>query len=366
MRQYIWQQPEWPKFKWKDELLVPLLVAVSNKQGRISGRMESLGFGLREEAVLTTLTLDILKSNEIEGEHLNQAQVRSSLARRLGMEVAGLVPSERHIDGVVEMMLDATQKYNEPLTDERLFGWHSCMFPAGRSGMYKITTGDWRAGGMQVVSGQMGNEKVHFEAPSADALAMEMNLFLEWFNSEINLNPVLKAAISHFWFVTIHPFEDGNGRIARAIADMQLARADRRHQRFYSMSAQIQKERGSYYHILEITQRGDMDITGWLVWFLQCLDRALLATNDILSAVLNKANFWNTHAQAGFNPRQILMLNKLLDGFEGKLTTAKWAKIAKCSHDTALRDIQNLLDNGVLGKDDGGGRSAAYILVTSL
>lgn len=325
--------------------------------------MESLGFNLRSEAALNTLTLNILKSNEIEGEILNPEQVRSSLARRLGIEIAALVPSDRHTDGVVEMMLDATQKYKDPLTDVRLFGWHSCIFPTGRSGMYKIVVGSWRNNVMQVVSGQMGNEQIHFEAPAPETLTYEMQQFLDWFNGEMSLDPVLKAAIAHLWFITIHPFDDGNGRAARAIADLQLARADDSPQRFYSMSAQIQKERSAYYKILELTQRGSTDITPWLVWFLNCLDRALSATDTELSEVLAKAKFWDRNAQMALNTRQKVMINKLLDGFDGKLTTAKWSKLTKSSHDTALRDIQDLLDKGLLLKEDAGGRSTSYVLV---
>jgi len=324
--------------------------------------MESLGFNLRADAVLNTLTLDILKSNEIEGEILSPDQVRSSLARHLGMDIAGLVPSDRHIDGIVEMMMDATQKFNDPISGDRLFGWHSAMFPAGRNGLYKITVGNWRHGPMYVVSGGMGREHIHYEAPAADKVGQEMKRFFDWFNKEMELDPVLKSAIAHFWFITIHPFDDGNGRIARAISDLQLARADESAQRFYSMSAQIQKERNAYYRILEMTQKGTLDITKWMEWFLQCLDRALSATDEILATVLKKAKFWDIYAQAGFNTRQNLMLNKLLDGFDGKLTTAKWAKIAKCSHDTALRDIQELMDREIIIKENAGGRSTSYVL----
>ena len=362
MSGYIYNDAEWPKFQWDIERISTLLGTVRNKQGRLMGRMESLGFALRSEAILNTLTLDIVKSNEIEGEILNPQQVRSSLARRLGMEVAGLIPSDRNIDGIVEMMLDATQKYKEPLTDDRLFGWHSCMFPTGRSGMYKITVGDWRKDVMQVVSGAMGNERVHFEAPAAETLENEMQQFIDWFNTEKTIDPVLKAAIAHFWFVTIHPFEDGNGRIGRTLFDMQLTRADESHQRFYSLSAQIQKERSAYYDILELSQKGNLNITKWLEWFLHCLDRALTATDETLAAVLQKDTFWKLYANAGFNARQNLMLNKLLDGFEGKLTTVKWGKLAKCSHDSALRDIQYLLDRKILIKEDAGGRSTSYVL----
>lgn len=365
MARYIHQIAEWPSFKWDKEHLTQVLIAVRHHQGRLLGRMESLGFSLQAEAVLKTLTLDVLKSSEIEGEILNADQVRSSIARRLGMDIGGLIPADRNVEGVVEMMLDATQHYSEAISDERLFGWHAALFPTGRSGMYKITVGAWRDnsnGPMQVVSGPLGRERVHFEAPGAALLEPEMSKFIEWFNSEINLDPVLKAGIAHLWFVTIHPFDDGNGRIARAIADMQLARADGTHQRFYSMSAQIQRERNAYYDVLEATQKGTLDITTWLEWFLACLDRALSSTEETLAGVMKKAHFWDKHAVTQLNDRQKLMLNKLLDGFEGKLNTSKWAQITKTSSDTALRDINDLMDRGILVKDSSGGRSTNYLL----
>lgn len=362
MSVYIHQKSDWPSFQWNSERVMPLLSAVRHKQGKLSGSMNALGFNLQGEAMLSTLTLDILKSNEIEGELLNKDQVRSSLARHLGMDIAGLVPADRNVDGIVEMMLDATQKYSEPLSEERLFTWHAAMFPTGQSGLYKITVGGWRKGPMQVVSGAMGREKVHFEAPVAERVANEMQQFIAWFNNVKNIDPLLKAAIAHFWFVTIHPFDDGNGRMARAIADLQLARADEQAERYYSMSAQIQKERNAYYNILETTQKGNLDITEWLLWFLNCLDNALNATNETLAAVLKKSCFWDKYGTTELNTRQRLMLNKLLDGFEGKLTTSKWAKIAKCSHDTALRDINDLVEKNVLIKENAGGRSTSYII----
>jgi Fic family protein len=328
--------------------------------------MEALGFELQAEAALQTLTLDVLKSSEIEGELLDREQIRSSIARRLGMDVAGLVPSDRNVDGIVEMMLDATGNYKSALTRERLFGWHASLFPAGRSGMRKIRVGAWRDNPdddpMRVVSGAMGREKIHFEAPRAGVLQREMKKFLAWFNGEKKLDPVLKAAVAHLWFVTLHPFEDGNGRIARAITDMQLAVSDGTPKRFYSMSAQIRKERGDYYRVLETTQRGSLDITLWMAWFLGCLDRAFAATDMTLSAVLNKAKFWETHARTAFNERQVSVLNKLLDGFEGKLSTSKWAKMTRCSQDTALRDIQDLIQKKALRKEPSGGRSTGYLL----
>src|SRR5690606_16317271 len=327
--------------------------------------MEGLGFDLRSEATLQTMTEEVMKSSEIEGEILDRDQVRSSIARRLGMDIGGLVPADRDVEGVVEMMLDATQKYDQELTDERLFGWHAALFPTGRSGMHRIAVGAWRddsSGPMQVISGPIGRERVHYEAPKAARVAGDMKAFLDWFNEEQGIDPVLKAGVSHLWFVTIHPFDDGNGRIARAIADMQLARSEQSPQRFYSMSAQIRQERKAYYEILERTQKGDLDITEWLTWFLACLSGAFDGAEAILAGVLGKARFWEKYATVQFNDRQRDMLNRLLDGFEGKLTSSKWAKIEKCSQDTALRDITDLLERGVLVKDEGGGRSTSYSL----
>lgn len=366
MSRYIHQLPQWPDFKWDQNRLSPLLSNVRYRQGRLLGRMESLGFDLQAEASLQTLTQDVLKSSEIEGEILNPEQVRSSIARRLGMDMVGLIPSDRNVDGVVEMMLDATQCYTVDLTSARLFRWHTSLFPIGLSGIYEIVVGTWRNNAkndpMQVVSGAMGREKVHYQAPDADVLNNEMDKFLYWYNTNNNIDPVLKAGIAHLWFVTIHPFDDGNGRIARAITDMQLARADESAQRFYSISAQIRAERNAYYDILEKTQKGSMDITGWLEWFLQCMDRALSATTQTLAAVIRKANFWEDPATISLNDRQKLMLNKLFDGFEGKLTSSKWAKIAKCSQDSAIRDIQDLIERKILIKEAAGGRSTSYIL----
>jgi Fic family protein len=366
MDKYIHQLKDWPEFQWDQEKLAPLLVQVRHRQGRLLGRMEGLGFSLQAEATLQTLTLDVLKSSEIEGELLNPDQVRSSIARRLGMDVAGLIPADRNVEGVVDMMLDATQNYKAALTDERLFGWHAALFPTGRSGMHKIVVGAWRVNAkndpMQVVSGAMGKEKVHYQAPDADLLHDEMNAFIRWFNKQTTIDSVIKAAIAHLWFVTTHPFDDGNGRIARAIADMQLARSDGNNQRFYSMSAQIRKERNAYYHILEETQKESLDVTAWLEWFLGCLDRALIATNEILAVVMQKAKFWEKYSTVSFNERQKQMLNKLLDGFDGKLTSSKWAKIAKCSSDTAIRDINDLMQKSILIKESAGGRSTSYLL----
>lgn len=365
MSAYIYQNPDWPNFKWDNQKLLPLLSRVRNLQGRIVGRMESLGFDLRDEASLNTLILDVIKSSEIEGEILNAEQVRSSIARRLGLNIAGLVPSDRDVEGVVEMMLDATQNYENPLTTERLFNWHSSLFPTGRSGMYKIIVGSWRedlTGPMQVVSGALGNETVHFQAPDAASVESEMNQFIDWINNDSSTEPVIKAGIAHLWFITIHPFEDGNGRIARAITDMLLARSDGVPQRFYSMSAQIRVQRKEYYEALENSQKGDIDITYWLEWFLTCLMNALDSSENTLKQVIFKHNFWNNNSFKLQNERQRLILNRLLDGFEGNLTTSKWAKITKCSQDTALRDIQDLIDKNILKKTESGGRSTSYVL----
>jgi Fic family protein len=362
MPRYIHQLPDWPGFTWNHETVLPVLASVRHKQGRLKGYLEALGFALRNETDLQTLTLDVLKSSEIEGEVLNPDEVRSSIARHLGMDVAGLVPSDRHVDGVVEMMLDATKNYDQPLDKARLLGWHSSLFPTGSSGSTKIIVGDWRDGPMQVVSGAMGKERVHFEAPEADRLEHEMELFLNWFNTANSTDAVLKSAVAHLWFVTIHPFDDGNGRIARALADMQLTKADGDHQRFYSMSAQIRLERNVYYNTLEKVQKGSLDITEWLLWFLHCLDRALNTTDETLQRVLHKTHFWDGHHDLMINERQRLMLNRLFDGFDGKLTSSKWAKITKCSADTALRDINDLIEKGVLEKENSGGRSTSYVL----
>ena len=365
MTRYIYDLPDWPDFRWNHEKLVSPLAALRHRQGRLLGRMETLGFSLRTEAMLRTLTLDVLKSSEIEGEILDHDQVRSSIARRLGMDIGGLVPADRNVEGVVEMMLDATQNYGAPLTAERLLGWQAALFPTGYSGVSKIAVGRWRddsKGPMQVVSGAIGRERVHFEAPAAKRLNEEMAAFLNWFNGTDQTDPVVRAGLAHLWFVTIHPFDDGNVRIARAIADMALARSEQSSQRFYSMSAQIRTERRSYYEMLEKTQEVGLDVTPWLEWFLACLDRAFNSTEETLNSVLQKAGFWKAHAAAPLNDRQRQMLNKLLDGFDGKLNTSKWAKIAKCSQDTALRDILDLVDQGILVKDAAGGRSTSYFL----
>jgi len=364
---YIWEKKGWPALTWDDENLSRLLSRVSREQGRLLGKMEGLGFGLRTEANLQTLTKDVVKSSEIEGEKLNSDQVRSSIARRLGIDVGGLVPADRDVEGVVEMMLDATGNYTAPLTTERLFDWHAAVFPTGRSGMRKIILGSWRddnKGPMQVVSGPVGKETVHFEAPPAERIPEEMERFLDWFAQPGETDPLLRAGLAHLWFVTIHPFDDGNGRIARAIADMALAQVEETGQRFYSISAQIRRERKEYYASLERTQKGDLDVTSWQEWFLNCLKRSIVGSEGTLGAVLYKARFWQRFAAESLNERQIKVLNRMLDGFEGKLTSSKWAKIAKCSQDTAYRDILDLVKRRALQKNPGGGRSTSYSLTS--
>lgn len=362
---FVYQLADWPDFKWDSRSLIEPLAEVRHLQGKIVGRMESMGFSLRDEAHLETMTIEILKSTEIEGEILHPEQVRSSLARRLGLDMAGMVPSDRDVDGIVELMVDATTHYQEPLTKNRLFDWHAALFPTGRSGMYRIQVGAYRedsTGPMQVVSGPMGNERVHFQAPPSNIIEAEMDAFFTWVNRKNAIDSVLEAAIAHLWFVTIHPFDDGNGRLARAITDMMLTRSDGVSQRYYSMSAQIRKERKAYYDMLEQTQKGTLNITPWLKWFLHCLRNALKESENILEKVLRKHRFWVMHASTTLNDRQIKMINLLLGDFYGKLTTSKWATIAKCSSDTALRDIQDLLQKEILIKNEAGGRSTNYIL----
>jgi Fic family protein len=349
-RKYIYQYESWPNFAWQESEVQVLLGNVRLLQGKVLGTMQSLGFSQKIEATLNTLTLDVLKSSEIEGERFNYAQVRSSIARRLGLEKFSDAKSSRNIEGIVDMAMDAVHNANLPLSEERLFGWNC-----------KIAVGKYRTEEMQVVSGAMGSEKVHYEAPKPEVVGKEMKRFLEWFNGETKIDALLKAAIAHFWFVIIHPFDDGNGRIARAISDLMLTRSDGSRERYYSMSAQILKERKKYYSVLQICQHKDNDITQWLIWFLECLKNALLETEKITCLVLRKSQFWDTHKNTEFNSRQRIMLNKLLDGFKGKLTTVKWAKITKCSHDTALRDIKDLMAKGILAQDGGGGKSVGYV-----
>jgi Fic family protein len=363
MKKYIYEHKNWTDFSWQDKVINVVFGEVRHMQGRIIGQMNALGFSDKEEATLTALTLDVVKSSEIEGESLNYEQVRSSIARRLGINIAGLLPSTRHIEGVVEMMLDATQLYNSPLTEKRLFGWHAALFPTGYSGPYKIEVGRYRTGDMQVVSGAMGKENVHYQAVSPELVKAEMDRFLDWLNNDNSHDPVLKAAIAHFWFIIIHPFDDGNGRIGRAITDMLLARAENSGERFYSMSSQILIERKQYYEILQKVQHSAGDITEWLDWFLHCLKNAMLATENTTQKILKKAEFWKLHEHTAINERQRLMLNKLFDRFEGKLQTSKWAKITKASTDTALRDIKDLVAKGILQQTKEGGRNSNYELI---
>ena len=366
MLTYIHDSPDWPQFYWDHRGLAAPMATARHLQGRLIGQVEALGFQVRDEAILHTLTTDVVKSSEIEGDKLDADQVRSSVARRLGMDIAGLKRADRHVEGVVEMMLDATQRYDQPLTAELLHAWHASLFPTGRSGMNRITVGAWRvdrAAPMQVVSGPVGRERVHFEAPASARLDFEMRRFLDWFEGGASTDLVLKSALAHLWFVTIHPFDDGNGRVARAIADMVLARSEASPQRFYSMSAQICDERAGYYRILEQTQQGTLDITPWMAWFLACLTRAIDRSLTNLTSVIAKARYWERIRALPINARQQMVLNRLLDGLEGKLTTSKWAALTKTSQDTALRDIQDLLKLGVLVRDSAGGRSTSYTLV---
>ena len=362
---YIYERKKWPEFTWDQLRITSELAQVRHNQGRLLGRMEGLGFHFRTEASLTTLTEDVVKSSQIEGESLERSQVRSSISRRLGLDVTGLPTPERDVEGIVEVMLDATQNAKAALTSERLFGWHAALFPTGRSGTARIRTGilrDDKNGPMQVVSGAIGRQRVHFQAPPANRLKIEMKAFLAWFNAKAHVDPVLKAAQAHLWFITLHPFDDGNGRIARAIADMALARSENSSQRFYSMSGQICRDRKAYYEILEKTQRAGLEVTEWLAWFLGCLDRAIKNSETIFDSVREKNLFWEFYADLEFNNRQRAMLNRLLDGFEGKLTSSKWALLSKCSQDTASRDIEELIKQSVLIKNPGSGRSTSYAL----
>ena len=362
-RTYLWQRPDWPQWRFDASALAAPLAQVHHAQGHLAGRMAGVGLAQRDQATLQALTQEVITSSAIEGETLQSDTVRSSIARRLGVDIGALAPADRQVDGVVDMVLDATQHFDQPLTPERLFGWHAALFPTGYSGRVRIQVGAWRsdaAGPMQVVSGPVGREKVHYEAPPAMALSAETAAFLHWFNAVPAGDALIHAALAHLWLVTLHPFDDGNGRISRAVGDMALARAERSGQRFYSLSAQIQRERKHYYEQLEATQRGTLDVTPWLQWFLACLLRAVQGADGLLASVLDKAQFWQRWAGTPLSARQTLVLNRVLDGMEGKLTNAKWAALAKCSADTALRDINDLLERGVLRKLDGGGRSTGY------
>ena len=362
MAKYIYENENWTDFSWDDKAISVLFGEVRHLQGKIIGQMNGMGFADKAEATLTALTLDIVKSSEIEGELLNYEQVRSSIARRLGINIAGLVPGNRHIEGIVEMMLDATHRFELPLTSERLFGWHAALFPTGYSGPYKIEVARYRTGDMEVVSGAMGKEKIHYHAISPDQVQAEMDKFLHWLNNNNTLDLVLKAAIAHFWFIIIHPFDDGNGRIARAITDMLLARAENSSERFYSMSSQILIERKQYYAVLQKVQHSDGNITEWMLWFLRCLNSAMLATENTTQRIVRKAVFWERHEHTTINERQRLMINKLFDGIDGKLQSSKWAKMTKTSSDTALRDIKDLIAKGILRSTNEGGRNSNYEL----
>lgn len=363
---YIHECKEWPNFTWNQTILLDLLAETRYLQGRLLGRMEALGFPLREEVTLQNLSQDVLKTSEIEGEVLDAKQVRSSIAKRLGIDI-GISPYvDRNVEGIVEIMMDATGNYNAPLTVDRLFAWHAALFPTGRIGMQRITVGGWRnetSGTMQVVSGPVGRENIHYEAPAYDRLEVEMNRFIRWFNIGAEMDLIIKSALAHLWFITIHPFDDGNGRIGRAISDMLLARSEKSAQRFYSMSSQIQRERNTYYNVLEKCQKGTLDVTSWMAWFLGCLKRAIESSEETLEGILIKARFWESHAGESFNERQRSIINRLLNGFEGKLTSSKWSKIEKCSQDTALRDINHLIERKILTKSGAGGRSTSYTLI---
>ncbi|MBP6276632.1 MAG: Fic family protein [Limnohabitans sp.] len=366
-RIYLWQRPDWPQWRFDATTLAGPLAQLHRAQGELVGRMAHLGLAQRDLATLQVLTQEVITTSAIEGETLNLEAVRSSIARKLGVDIGALAPADRHVDGVVDMVLDATQQHTQPLTAERLFGWHAALFPTGFSGRLRIQVGNWRndaAGPMQVVSGPVGREKVHFEAPPAHTLPAQTAAFLQWFNAKPSGDALVHAGLAHLWLVTLHPFDDGNGRISRAVGDMALARAEGSAQRFYSLSAQIQRERKQYYEQLEITQRGTMDVTPWLQWFLACLLRAVQGADGLLVGVLDKAKFWQRWADTPMNARQTLVLNRVLDGMDGKLTNAKWATIGKCSADTALRDINDLLARGVLRRLEGGGRSTAYELAS--
>jgi Fic family protein len=365
---YIHQRRDWPDFIYDLELLTPLLSKIHRKQGELVGKMNWLGFQVQDQSLLQSLSLDVLKSSEIEGEYFDSNEVRSSIARRLKMDAPGMIPSDRYVDGVVEMLLDATQNCTSELTTDRLFYWHTALFPDFRASDFPFKVGNWRTdenGIMQVVSGALGRNVVHFEAPKADLIPDEMDAFLFWFNQEDNMDLVLKAALAHLWFLTIHPFDDGNGRIARAISDLLLTRSEGIHQRYYSMSSQIRIERNAYYKKLEATQRFDMDVTSWMHWFLNCLHSSLLHAEAALESVLFKSTFWNMHRHTAMNDRQVKMVNALLDGFEGNCTAKKWSKIGKCSPDSALRDITDLIKKEVLIKESKGGRSTSYALIKS-
>ena len=359
---WIWQHKNWPKFYWDDSKIITLLSRVRMLQGKLLGELNTFGFELQNNASLEIITTDVISSSEIEGIILDPARVRSSVASRLGLSTQGLPSPDHYTEGVVQVMMDAIKNYNEVLTKERLCNWHAALFPTGRSGMYKISVAEYRQGEepMQIVSGAMGHEKVHYEAPSSSDIPHEMDLFLEWINKPCDIDPVIKAAIAHLWFVAIHPFDDGNGRLTRTITDMMLSRSDGQRLRFYSMSAEIMRKRNSYYEILQKTTTGDLCITDWLLWFFETMESAIIRSYDTLLKISQKAIFWQNNSEVTFNERQVKILNRLLDGFEGKLTTSKYAKICHTSQATALRDIQDLLERDILVKTESGGRSSGY------
>lgn len=360
---YIWQQKDWPNFKWDSDAILEPLANLSRLHGLLNGRMSALGFNEKNRSSLSAMTEELISSSEIEGVYLNPNSVRSSIARRLGLEDGGLLVEDHYVEGLVDVMMDALRNCREPFTDERLFGWHAALFPLGRSGLHKITVADWRQGEepMQVVSGALGHETIHYQAPASSDVPHEMNLLLDWYNNN-ELSPFLIAAIAHFWFVTIHPFDDGNGRISRTLADMSLARLDENSARYYSMSAEINRNKKAYYEILEKTQKGNLDITDWLLWFFECLGNAINRASSGIERTLQKAAYWDKFHEVEVNERQRKVVNRLWDGFEGKLTSSKWAKICHCSQDTALRDINDLITKGMLRKSGEGGRSANYLL----
>ncbi len=363
---FIHEHPEWPNFVWDSNVLLGPLAEVRHLQGKLIGEMKALGFPAVQNSAIEALVEDVRASSEIEGENLDRNSIRSSLATHLGIEIGGATAYDHRVDGIVQVVLDATQNYETPITAARLFGWHSTLFPTGWSGLRPIRVGQWRddsGGPMQVVSGPLGREKVHFRAPSAELMHVEMDRFMNWFETEVQLDAILISAVAHLWFITIHPFDDGNGRLARALSDMILARSERSNNRYYSMSSQILIDRNAYYDILEKTQRGDIDVTRWLLWFISCLASAITRSESTINNVKARTKFWDSIRSIEMNNRQQKILTRLLEGFEGKLTTAKWAKLAKCSHDTALRDIHDLLIKGLLQQEEAGGRSTSYSLV---
>lgn len=357
---YIHQTADWPHFIWDKEKIEAELIKVNKAAGFLEGRLSAIGFDVRQLAAVEALTHDIVASYEIENMVLDSGQVRSSVARRMGVRITGETEPSHYVEGVVEMMLDAVDNYRSPLTDERLFGWHNCLFPTGRSGMEVINVGRYRTDAMNVESGAMGREKIHYHAPEPEMVPVEMERFLAWFNSDDTPEDYVKSAVAHFWFVSIHPFDDGNGRIGRAIADMALSQADNSTMRYFSISRQINKEKREYNNMLEHCQKGSCDITAWIHWYLGCMLRAISGAEDMLSSILDKAIFWQNHSQTTMNDRQKNALNIWLDGYEGKLTVKNWAKKANTSVDTAARDVKDLVDKGLLVPKSGKHRNVPY------